>query len=83
MALKVYHGMQAGAAVVLVADDRYEPLITLESPKDILFKDGYIDKIKIPSALIDRAFGDALKAALQNCEEDVVLKLYWSDLMAN
>ncbi|KAK1369326.1 PA domain-containing protein [Heracleum sosnowskyi] len=81
--LKVYYGMQAGAAAVLVADDRYEPLKTLESPKEIFYEDRYIDKIKIPSALIDRAFGETLKAALQKGEEDVVLKLYWSDLMPN
>ncbi|WOG84794.1 hypothetical protein DCAR_0103979 [Daucus carota subsp. sativus] len=79
-ALKVYNGMQAGAAAVLVADDIDEPLIsTPESPKKVL----YIEKIGIPSALIDRAFGETLKAAVQKGEEDVVLKLYWTDLMAN
>lgn len=74
--------MQAGAAAVLVADNRNEPLIALESPKE-MYEDRYEEKIKIPSALIDRAFGETLKASLQKGEEDVVLKLYWNDLMAN
>lgn len=80
-ALKVWNGQQAGAAAVLVADSRDEPLITMESPEESSDADGYIDKIEIPSALIDRAFGETLKAALQKGEEDVVIKLDWRESM--
>lgn len=80
-ALKVWNGQQAGAAAVLVADSRDEPLITMESPEESSDADGYIDKIGIPSALINRAFGETLKAALQKGEEDVVIKLDWRESM--
>ncbi|PSR98846.1 Vacuolar-sorting receptor 6 like [Actinidia chinensis var. chinensis] len=77
-ALKVWNGQQAGAAAVLVADNIDEPLITMDSPEDSSNADGYIDKISIPSALIEQSFGEALKAALKK-GDDVVLKLDWSE----
>ncbi|KAL1833848.1 hypothetical protein ACET3Z_003499 [Daucus carota] len=82
-ALKVWNAQQAGAAAVLVTDDRDEPLITMESPGESADADGYIDKIGIPSALIDRSFGETLKAAVQKAEEDVVIKLDWRESMPN
>ncbi|XP_074333083.1 vacuolar-sorting receptor 6-like [Apium graveolens] len=82
-ALKVWNAQQAGAAAVLVTDDRDEPLITMESPGESSNADGYIDEIGIPSALIERSFGETLKAALQKAEEDVVIKLDWRDSMPN
>lgn len=82
-ALKVWNAQQAGAAAVLVTDDRDEPLITMMSPGESSDADGYIDKIGIPSALIDRSFGETLKAAVQKDEEDVVIKLDWRDSMPN
>ncbi|PIA37625.1 hypothetical protein AQUCO_03000290v1, partial [Aquilegia coerulea] len=77
-ALKVWNGQQAGAAAVLVADNIDEPLITMDSPEENIDSAGYVQKIKIPSALIDRSFGDSLKKALQN-GEDVMIKLDWRE----
>lgn len=79
-AKKVWHGQQAGAAAVLVADNYEEPLITMDSPEDSTDSDGYIDKIGIPSALIQKSFGDSLKEALKN-KEDVVIRLDWRESM--
>ncbi|KAL7210979.1 hypothetical protein ACSBR2_013962 [Camellia fascicularis] len=80
-AMKVWNGQQAGAAAVLVADSVNEPLITMDSPEESSDADGYIEKIEIPSALIERAFGESLKAAYRKGDEDVVIKLDWSESM--
>lgn len=80
-ALKVWNGQQAGASAVLVADTIDEPLITMDSPEESTDADGYIDKIGIPSALIDRSFGDLLKEALKKGDQDVVVKIDWTESM--
>ncbi|KAL5578438.1 hypothetical protein UlMin_020137 [Ulmus minor] len=77
-ALKVWNAQQAGAAAVLVMDSVQEPLVTMDSPEESNDADGYIEKINIPSALIDKAFGDSLKEAFKN-HEDVVVKLDWRE----
>ncbi|KAK1557839.1 hypothetical protein Q3G72_032861 [Acer saccharum] len=79
-ALKAWNGEQAGAAAVLVADSVDEPLITMDSPQDSSDAEGYVEKIGIPSALIDRSFGDSLKEALKKGEE-VVIRLDWRESM--
>ncbi|CAN1841763.1 Vacuolar-sorting receptor 7 [Linum perenne] len=73
--------MQAGAAAVLVMDTVDEPLITMDSPEASSDADGYIDKIGIPSALIDKLFSDSLKEALKEGKEEVVVKLDWRESM--
>lgn len=78
--MKAWNGQQAGAAAVLVADSVDEPLITMDSPEDNSDASEYIEKIGIPSVLIDRSFGESLKAALKKGDE-VVLKLDWSESM--
>ncbi|KAL8151539.1 hypothetical protein V2J09_021347 [Rumex salicifolius] len=81
-AKKVWHAQQAGAAAVLVADSIDEPVITMDSPEASGDSDGYIDKINIPSALIQKSFGDALKQAFKDGKE-VLVKLDWSESMPN
>ncbi|RZC49882.1 hypothetical protein C5167_018319 [Papaver somniferum] len=79
-ALKVWNAQKAGAAAVLVADNIDEPLITMDSPEESSDSEGYIDKIKIPSALIHRSFGETLKkASLKG--EDIMIKLDWTESM--
>nr|XP_034906008.1 vacuolar-sorting receptor 6-like [Populus alba] len=77
-ALKAWNAQQAGAAAVLVADSIDEPLITMDSPEETKDADGYIEKIGIPSALIERSLGESLKQALKN-KEYVVVKLDWRE----
>ncbi|VFQ97470.1 unnamed protein product [Cuscuta campestris] len=80
--MKVWNGQQAGAAAVLVADTYNEPLITMVSPDESSDKDGYIEKIGIPSALIEKSFGDTLKEALRRGkDEEVVIKMDWTESM--
>ncbi|XP_057971501.1 vacuolar-sorting receptor 7-like [Malania oleifera] len=81
-ALKVWNAQQAGAAAVLVADSLDEPLITMDSPMESSDSDGFVEKIGIPSALIEKAFGESLKKSLKN-GEDVVIKLDWTESMPN
>jgi hypothetical protein len=76
--LKVWNGQQAGAAAVLVADSIDEPLITMDSPEESTDSDGYVEKIGIPSALIEKSFGESLKQALEK-KEDVVIRLDWRE----
>ncbi|GMJ00616.1 VACUOLAR SORTING RECEPTOR 7, VACUOLAR SORTING RECEPTOR 3;1, binding protein of 80 kDa 3;1 [Hibiscus trionum] len=79
-ALKVWHAQQAGAAAVLVADIIDEPLITMDSPEESSDANEYLEKIGIPSALIEKSFGDNLKESLKK-REDVVVKLDWRESM--
>ncbi|PKI70952.1 hypothetical protein CRG98_008685 [Punica granatum] len=80
-AKKVWHGQQAGAAAVLVADIVEEPLITMDSPEESSDADGYIEKIEIPSALIEKSVGQTLKDALEKGGGEVVTELDWRESM--
>ncbi|KAH9318618.1 hypothetical protein KI387_020387, partial [Taxus chinensis] len=79
-ALKAWNAQNGGAAAVLVADDREEPLITMDSPEEDKASDDYLEKISIPSALIDKSFGDDLKNALGKGDK-VTIKLDWTESM--
>ncbi|KAE8687695.1 Vacuolar-sorting receptor 1 [Hibiscus syriacus] len=61
--LKVWNVQKAGASAVLVADDIEEPLITMDTPEKDSASARYIENITIPSALIQKTFGEALKKA--------------------
>uniref|UniRef100_A0A3N7EPG2 EGF-like calcium-binding domain-containing protein n=1 Tax=Populus trichocarpa TaxID=3694 RepID=A0A3N7EPG2_POPTR len=50
----------------------------MDSPEVSNDADGYIEKIGIPSAFIEKSFGESLKEALKN-KEDVVIKLDWRE----
>ncbi|XP_073022476.1 vacuolar-sorting receptor 3-like isoform X3 [Primulina eburnea] len=65
-ALKVWNAQNAGAAAVLVADNIDEPLITMNSPEEAGASAKYISNITIPSALIDKSFGENLKNAISS-----------------
>ncbi|KAI5057605.1 hypothetical protein GOP47_0027620 [Adiantum capillus-veneris] len=77
-ALKVWNAQNAGAASVLIADDRVEPLITMDSPEEDDKAAEYVQKITIPSALIEKKFGDKVKAELAK-KETITVKLDWSE----
>ncbi|WOL03352.1 hypothetical protein Cni_G12072 [Canna indica] len=79
-ALKAYNGQQAGAAAVIVADTIDEPLLTMDAPEEDN-ENEYVQKIDIPSALITKSFGDALKDALAKSAEEIVVKLDWRESM--
>ncbi|XP_010941716.1 vacuolar-sorting receptor 6 isoform X2 [Elaeis guineensis] len=79
-ALKAWNGQNAGAAAVLVADNIDEPLITMDNPEESRDSE-YVEKITIPSALVNRAFGETLKKALAKGNEEVVVKLDWRESM--
>lgn len=78
--MKAWNGQNAGAAAVLIADSIDEPLITMDTPEESK-DDGYVEKIKIPSALINREFGESLKIAVGKDTEEVVVKLDWRESM--
>lgn len=79
-AKKVWHGQKAGAKAVLVADRIEEPLITMDTPGESIDTDKYIERIEIPSALIQKSFGDSLKEALTK-GENVVVRIDWRESM--
>ncbi|KAG6528626.1 hypothetical protein ZIOFF_010805 [Zingiber officinale] len=78
-ALKAYNGQQAGAAAVLVADTIDEPLLTMDAPEES--DNEFVEKITLPSALITRSLGAALKGAIAKGDEEVVVKLDWRESM--
>ncbi|KAK6136940.1 hypothetical protein DH2020_029318 [Rehmannia glutinosa] len=77
-ALKVWNAQNAGAAAVLVADDLDEALITMDSPEESGASAKYIANITIPSALIDKSFGEKLKKAV-NGGDMVNINLDWRE----
>ncbi|KAK1284564.1 Vacuolar-sorting receptor 1 [Acorus calamus] len=63
---KAWNAQNAGAAAILVADDKIEPLITMDTPEEENSSAEYLQNITIPSALITKTLGDSLKKALSN-----------------
>nr|CAN79862.1 hypothetical protein VITISV_021998 [Vitis vinifera] len=77
-ALKVWNAQNAGASAVLVADNIEEPLITMDSPEEDGSSSKYIENITIPSALIEKSFGEKLKKAITSGEM-VNVNLDWRE----
>jgi len=77
-AKKVSNAQNAGASAVLVVDDKDEPLITMDLPREDDEAAKYIQNITIPSALIDKKFGDQLKKAVKDGEM-VNVNLDWRE----
>uniref|UniRef100_A0A2P2K590 Uncharacterized protein MANES_16G058100 n=1 Tax=Rhizophora mucronata TaxID=61149 RepID=A0A2P2K590_RHIMU len=77
-ALKAWNAQQAGAAAMIVVDSIDEPLITMDSPEANNIADNYLEKLGIPSALIEKSFGERLKQELKK-KEDVMIKLDWRE----
>ncbi|KAF6135701.1 hypothetical protein GIB67_028272 [Kingdonia uniflora] len=76
--LKIWNAQNGGASAVLVADNTDEPLITMDSPQEDVSSSKYIENITIPSALIEKNFGDKLKKAF-NVGELVIVNLDWRE----
>ncbi|KAG5526339.1 hypothetical protein RHGRI_032575 [Rhododendron griersonianum] len=77
-ALKVWNAQNAGASAVLVADNIEEALITMDTPEEDRQSAKYIENITIPSALIEKSFGEKLKKALSS-DEMVNVNLDWRE----
>ncbi|XP_057477155.1 vacuolar-sorting receptor 1-like [Actinidia eriantha] len=76
--LKAWNAQNGGAAAILVADDRVETLITMDTPEEDDAQADYLQKITIPSALISKAFGDSIKKVLSSGEM-VNINLDWRE----
>nr|XP_043611186.1 vacuolar-sorting receptor 2-like [Erigeron canadensis] len=76
---KAWNAQNAGASVILVADDQPEHLITMDLPEyDI--KDDYLQNLTLPSAFINYALGESIKKALDD-KEFVLVNLDWSEAL--
>ncbi|XP_050234981.1 vacuolar-sorting receptor 1-like [Mercurialis annua] len=78
--LKAWNAQKGGAAAILVADDKMEPLITMDTPEEENANADYLQKINIPSALITKALGDSIKKALSGGEM-VNINLDWTEAL--
>ncbi|XP_022874138.1 vacuolar-sorting receptor 1-like isoform X2 [Olea europaea var. sylvestris] len=78
--LKAWNAQNAGAAAILVADDRVEPLITMDTPEEENARADYLQNITIPSALISKALGDNIKKELSNGQM-VNINLDWREAL--
>ncbi|XP_035541462.1 protein FAR-RED IMPAIRED RESPONSE 1-like [Juglans regia] len=58
--LKAWNAQKGGAAAILVADDKIEPLITMDTPEEEKADADYLQNITIPSALISKSLGDSI-----------------------
>ncbi|XP_024974302.1 vacuolar-sorting receptor 1-like isoform X2 [Cynara cardunculus var. scolymus] len=77
---KAWNAQNAGAAAILVADDRPEQLITMDLPQEGGARFDYIQNITIPSALITFSLEDAIKKALSN-NDLVRVNLDWTEAL--
>ncbi|KAH0468079.1 hypothetical protein IEQ34_003112 [Dendrobium chrysotoxum] len=77
-AKKVWNAQNAGASAVLVVDNTNEPLITMDLPHEDDEAAKYIQNVTIPSALIDKKFGQDLKKAVASGEM-VNVNLDWRE----
>ncbi|RWR79053.1 vacuolar-sorting receptor 1-like protein isoform X1 [Cinnamomum micranthum f. kanehirae] len=66
--LKAWNAQKAGAAAILVADDKVEPLIIMDTPEEENASAEYVQNISIPLALISKTLGDSIKKALSSGE---------------
>ncbi|KAF8042182.1 hypothetical protein BT93_A0717 [Corymbia citriodora subsp. variegata] len=78
--LKAWNAQNGGAAAILVADDRVEPLITMDVPEEEKADADYLEKITIPSALISKNLGDSIKKALSS-DNMVNINLDWTEAL--
>uniref|UniRef100_A0A2P2MBE1 Uncharacterized protein MANES_09G118400 n=1 Tax=Rhizophora mucronata TaxID=61149 RepID=A0A2P2MBE1_RHIMU len=78
--LKTWNAEKHRAAAVLVADDRTEPLITMDTPEEDNADADYLQNITIPSALISKSLGDDIKKAL-SAGEMIKLSLDWREAL--
>lgn len=78
--LKAWNAQNAGAAAILVADDRVEPLITMDTPEEEDARADYLQNITVPSALISKSLGDSIKKALSNGDM-VNINLDWREAL--
>ncbi|EER94904.1 vacuolar-sorting receptor 1 [Sorghum bicolor] len=60
---KAWNAQNAGAAAVLVVDDKSEPLITMDNPEE---GKEHLENITIPSVLITKKLGESLKKSVEN-----------------
>ena len=77
---KVYNAQLAGASAVIVTDDKEEKLITMDAPADDPTNTVNVNNITIPSALVQKHTGDAIKKALKNGEM-VTVSLDWKEAL--
>ncbi|KAL1545385.1 Vacuolar-sorting receptor 2 [Salvia divinorum] len=77
---KAWNAQNGGAAAILVADDRNEPLITMDNPEQEDASPDYLQNITIPSALISKDLGDKIKKELAKGEM-VSINLDWREAL--
>ena len=80
--MKVWNAQNVGTAIVLVVYYYDEPLITMDSLEENTIAANYLDKISVPSALIEKSLGDEFKKAMQN-DEAITIKLDWTESMTH
>ncbi|XP_042022526.1 vacuolar-sorting receptor 1-like [Salvia splendens] len=78
--LKAWNAQKVGVAAILVADDRVEPLITMDTPENGDTQPDYLQNISIPSALISKGLGDRIKEVLSKGEL-VSINLDWREAL--
>ncbi|KAJ6922651.1 vacuolar-sorting receptor 1-like isoform X1 [Populus alba x Populus x berolinensis] len=78
--MKAWNAQNGGAAAILVADDKDEPLITMDTPEEENADADYLQNITIPSALISKSLGDSIKKAISNGEM-VNMNLDWTEAL--
>jgi hypothetical protein len=79
---KAWHAQLAGADAVLVVDNVEEDLLTMADPSNAGPRADLAERVRIPSALVQKSVGDKLKSNASSSSRPIVA-LDWSDSIAH
>jgi hypothetical protein len=78
---KAYYSQLAGADAVMIVDDRYESLVTMDAADDDETSQ-YVNNISVPVGLILKSTGDLIEPILGGDNpEPVLVMLNWTDVL--
>lgn len=81
---KAWHAQNiAHASAILVADNVHESLVTMAAPETLTSLASLVEKITIPTLLISKNAGDAIKSLIQQYPNQVIAELNWLSSIKN
>jgi len=79
---KVHNAQQAGAAAAIIMDNVDEGLLTMANPVDNPSVDVIAEKVVIPSTLVAKSVGEAMRGALKEGSR-VVVEMDWKESISH
>ncbi|KDD75638.1 hypothetical protein H632_c577p0, partial [Helicosporidium sp. ATCC 50920] len=76
---KAYNAQLAGARAVIVADHTEEALLTMALPEDRPDIAALSQRVSIPTVLVTKSTGDALRKGIKQAPRGTVVEMDWSE----